>query len=47
MVDAVSKIDENGDLEHQHNVVKDTAGIVFVGEVTSSSPAGSRTLNLL
>ena len=33
MVDAVSKIDENGDLEHQHNVVKDTAGIVFVGEL--------------
>jgi hypothetical protein len=33
MVDAMSKIDENEDLEHQHDVVKDTAGIVFVGEL--------------
>ena len=31
MVDAMSKIDENGDLEHQHEVIKDTAGMVFVG----------------
>ena len=32
MVDAVSKINENGDLEHQKEVIKDTAGVVFVGE---------------
>ena len=31
MVDAMSKIDENRDLGHQHGVVKDTAGIVFLG----------------
>ena len=34
MVDAMSKIDENGDLGHQHGVVKDTAGIVFLGKLS-------------
>jgi hypothetical protein len=33
MVDAMSKIDENGDLGHQHDVIKDTAAIVFLGEL--------------
>jgi len=33
MLDAMSKIDENGDLGHQHGVVRDTAGMVFVGEL--------------
>jgi hypothetical protein len=27
----MSKINENGDLEHQHNIIKDTAGIAFIG----------------
>ena len=34
MVDAISKIDENRDLGHQHGVVKDTAGIVFLGKLS-------------
>jgi hypothetical protein len=31
MVDAMSNIDEKGDLEHQQEVIKDTAGLVFIG----------------
>ena len=31
MVDAVRNIDENGDLEDQQTVIKDTAGTVFIG----------------
>jgi hypothetical protein len=33
MVDAMSKIDENGDPGHQHGVIRDTAGMVFIGEL--------------
>jgi len=42
MVDAISNIDENGDLEHQQTVIKDTAGDVFLGGLLlqTSSPAG-------
>ena len=32
MVDAVSNIDEKGDLEHQQEVIKDTAATVFLGK---------------
>jgi len=31
MVDAISNINENEDLEHQHDVIKDTAGTVYIG----------------
>ena len=31
MVDAISNIDESGDLEHQQTVIKDTAGNIFLG----------------
>ena len=46
MVDAISKIDENGDLGHQHDVIKDTAGIVVIGELPLPRWQ-SRALNLL
>ena len=47
MLDATSKIDENGDLGHQHDVIKDTAGMIFMGELPLFFLAGCRTLNLL
>ena len=31
MVDAISKMNENGDLEHRQTVIKDTAAAVFLG----------------
>jgi len=33
MLSAISNIDENGDLEHQHTVIKDTAATVFIGSL--------------
>jgi len=42
MVDAISNIYENRDLEHQQTVIKDTVGDVFLGGLLlqTSSPAG-------
>jgi len=33
MLDAMSKVNDNGDLGHQHDAIKDTAGMVFIGEL--------------
>ena len=33
MVDAISNIDENSNLEHQEEIIKDTVGMVFFGEL--------------
>ena len=46
MVDAISNIDETGDLEHQHTVIKDTAGNIFLGDYLFST-SSSRSLILL
>jgi len=46
MADAISNIDENGDLEHQQAVIKDAAASVFLGGYFSSLVMSSRPLNL-